>query len=375
MSKQAISLGRILGISIRLDYSWFVVFALMTWSLAVSYYPFQLRGLGTTVYWAMGAVTAIMLFGSVLLHELGHSVIALRYKIPVRSITLFIFGGVAEIGAEPPSASAEFFIAIAGPIVSFALAIFFNALQPIVAAIAPLLALAKYVALINGTLALFNLIPGFPLDGGRVFRAILWGTLHNLRRATSIAANLGRVIAFLFMAFGVWQAFLGNLDGLWFVFIGWYLQGAAESQLEQQQVASLLAGHPVSEAMNRSYVLVPAAMPLQQLVDQNLMSYGQRAFVVRPDSTVIGLLTWQDINAVPRAQWQTATAAQAMIPVGRLHLVGPDTALQIAADEIARDDVPSLPVISNGHILGTIGREELTWFLQRLRTLSRNAAA
>ncbi len=369
MSKQGISLGRILGISIRLDYTWFVVFALVTWSLAVSYYPFRLRGMGSTVYWFMGALTALMLFGSVLLHELGHSVVALRYKIPVRSITLFIFGGVAEIGAEPPSASAEFFIAIAGPIVSFALAILFNVLQAGIAAFAPLLALAKYVALINGTLALFNLIPGFPLDGGRVFRAILWGTTHNLRRATSIAANLGRVIAFLFMAFGIWQAVRGDLGGLWFVFIGWYLQNAAESQLEQQKIKSLLAGHPVSEAMNRSYVLVPAATSLQQLVDQNLMGYGQRAFVVQPDGTVIGLLTWHDVNGVARGEWRTATAEQAMIPVSRLHLVGPDTELEIAANEIVREDVPSLPVIANGHIFGTIGREELTWFLQRLRVL------
>ncbi len=241
-----------MSISIRLDYSWFLVFAFLTWSLAVSYYPFETGGLSPMIYWIMGAVTAIMLFGSVLLHELGHSIIALHYKIPVRKITLFIFGGVAEIGAEPPSASAEFFIAIAGPIVSFALAAFFNLAQTILGHFTPLLVLARYLALINGSLALFNLIPGFPLDGGRIFRALVWGITHNLRRATWIAANIGRVIAFLFIAFGIWQIFSGDLGGLWIAFIGWFLQGAASSQLQQQTIQGLLAGHAVSEAMNRS---------------------------------------------------------------------------------------------------------------------------
>ena len=163
MNRSAIPLGRILGIPIGLDYSWFLIFALLTWSLATSYYPAEFKNWPVAQYWIVGAVTAILMFASVLLHELGHSVVAMRYKIPVRSITLFIFGGVAQIGAEPPSAIAEFWIAIAGPVTSFALAIFFGLLQPMVGALAPLLALAKYLAYINGSLALFNLIPGFPV--------------------------------------------------------------------------------------------------------------------------------------------------------------------------------------------------------------------
>jgi Zn-dependent protease len=212
MNRQTISLGRILNIPIGLDYSWFLVFALLTWTLATSYFPAEFRNWSTGQYWIVGAATALLMFASVLLHELGHSVVAMRYKIPVRSITLFIFGGVAQIASEPPSAGAEFWIAIAGPVVSFALAIFFGLLQPVVGAVAPLLALAKYLAYINGTLALFNLIPGFPLDGGRVFRAIVWGVTRNLRRATLIAANVGRLIAFLFILFGAWQIVTGNLS-------------------------------------------------------------------------------------------------------------------------------------------------------------------
>src|SRR5512136_1235098 len=204
MNRSAIPLGRIWGIPLGLDYSWFLIFALLTWTLATSYYPTEFGSWPVAQYWIVGAATAILMFVSVLLHELGHSVVAIRYKIPVRSITLFIFGGVAQIGAEPPSAIAEFWIALAGPATSFALAILFGLLQSMVGALAPLLALAKYLAYINGTLALFNLIPGFPLDGGRVFRAIVWGVTNNLRRATLIAANVGRIVAFFFIIVGVW---------------------------------------------------------------------------------------------------------------------------------------------------------------------------
>ena len=369
MNKQTISLGSILGIPIRLDYSWFLVFAFLTWNLAVSYYPAELGGASSVVYWVMGAVTAIMLFGSVLLHELGHSVIARQYKIPVRKITLFIFGGVAEIGMEPPSASAEFFIAIAGPLVSFGLALLFGVLQFALAPLAMFFVLAKYLAAINGSLALFNLVPGFPLDGGRIFRSLVWGLSNNLSLATKIAANLGRLISFLFIAVGVWQVFAGDVGGAWLIFIGWYLQGAAASQLEQQKLASLFSGHRVSEAMNRSYVLIPAKLPLQHLADRNLLANWQRAFVVQEDDTIIGLLSWRDIQAVPRVRWQTTTAAQAMTSLAQLHSVGLDTELKSAVEEISRGQVPSLPVVANGHILGTISIEDVWGFLRRAQAL------
>ena len=203
MTRHNIPLGRILGIPIGLDYSWFVVFTLFTWMLARSYFPAEFKHWPLLLYWFMGAATTIMLFVSVLLHELGHSVVAQRYKIPVRSITLFLFGGVAQIGTEPPSAIAEFLIAMAGPLVSLALAIFFYVVTPLAAGMEPLFGLVKYLAYINLALVLFNLIPGYPLDGGRVFRAILWAITKNMRRATLIAANVGRFFAFGFIFFGV----------------------------------------------------------------------------------------------------------------------------------------------------------------------------
>ncbi len=369
MNKQTISLGRLFGIPIRLHYSWFLIFALLTWSLATSYYPYELTRQPAALYWVMGAGTAVILFGSVLLHELGHSLVALRFKIPVRRITLFIFGGVAEIGREPPSPSSEFLIAIAGPSVSFGLAALFAVLQAAAGAWAPLFLIAKYLAFINGSLALFNMIPGFPLDGGRVLRSIVWGATHNLRLATKVAANLGKLVGFIFIAIGVWQVFTGDLGGLWFAFIGWYLQNAADSQMQQQTVADQLAGHPVSEAMSRSYVLIPGDMTLRHLVDQNLLGFWQRAFVLQNDGDIAGLLTWRDVNAIPSEHWPTTTVAQAMIPLSHLQSIAPEAQLETVAAELARHGAASLPVVANGQVLGTIGREELSWFLRRPKTL------
>jgi Zn-dependent protease len=232
MARQQISLGRILGIPVGLDYSWFLIFALLTALLANSYYPAEFSSWSLPLYWFMGGLTALLFFASVLLHELGHSVVALRYHIRVRSITLHIFGGIAEIGDEPPSAAAEFFVAIAGPLVSFALAGIFFTLQPALASMQPLLGLAEYLAYINLSLALFNLVPGYPLDGGRVFRALVWAATGNMRRATVIAANVGRGFALLFIALGVWQISAGNMGGgLWIAFIGWFLHNEARAAL------------------------------------------------------------------------------------------------------------------------------------------------
>lgn len=370
MNRQAFSLGRILGIPIGVDYSWFLVFALITWTLAASYFPAEFAGWPVAQYWIMGAVTAILMFTSVLLHELGHSAVALHYKIPVRSITLFIFGGVAQIGAEPPSATAEFWIAIAGPATSFALAILFGLLQLIVGALAPLLALVEYLTYINGTLALFNLIPGFPLDGGRVFRAIVWGITHNLRQATLTAANVGRFIAFLFIMFGVWQVFEGNLgNGLWIGFIGWFLESAAASQVQQQVLHDSLAGHRVSEVARRNYIIVPADATLDQLVSSYMLGSGQRSLVVMQNDRVIGLLTLQRIKAVPKEAWPVTTAMQAMIPAAELKPVQPDEELWAALEEMAMDKVSQLPIMMDGHVVGMLNQEDIVGFLRTQREL------
>jgi Zn-dependent protease len=370
MNRRGISLGRVLGIPIVLDYSWFLIFALVAWTLASGYFPSEFTNWPTAEYWIVGIATAIIFFLSVLLHELGHSIVARHYGIPVSSIKLFIFGGVSQIGTEPPSARVEFLMAVVGPLVSFALAGVFAGLGVAFASVAPLMALAKYLAYINGALGLFNLIPGFPLDGGRVFRAMVWGITNNLRRATAIAANLGRFIGFVFILFGVYQVFTGNfINGLWIGFIGWFLESAAMSQVQQQKVHDLLAGRRVSQAMSTNYTSILPDVTLQTLVDRHVLGNGQRSFVVQDGDKVAGLLTLHDIKELPRAEWPGTTAAQAMIPLGRVKRIQPDEELWAAIEEMNRDGVSQLPVMSNGHIEGMLRREDILGYLRNVRDL------
>jgi Zn-dependent protease len=373
MNRSTISLGRILGIPIGLDYSWFLIFALLTWSLSTNYFPSEFTNWTVAQYWAAGAATTILMFASVLLHELGHSVVALRYKIPVRSITLFVFGGVAQIGSEPPSAIAEFWIAIAGPITSFALAVFFGLLRFVVGGFAPLLAIAGYLAYINGTLGLFNLIPGFPLDGGRVFRAVIWGVTHNLRRATLIAAGVGRFIAYGFIMLGVWQIFNGNFgNGIWIAFIGWFLENAASSQIHQQTTQDVLAGHHVADAMRRDYASILPNTTLEQLINKHILGNGQRSLVVKQDDRVAGLLTLHNVKAIPASDWSTKTAAQVMIPVADMKWIRPDAELADALGEMDRDGVNQLPVMERDQMLGVLGRDDVISFLRTVSEFSRH---
>jgi Zn-dependent protease/CBS domain-containing protein len=370
MKRQGISIGRVLGIPIVLDYSWFLIFALVAWTLASGYFPAEFSNWPAAEYWAVGVATAIVFFVSVLLHELGHSVVARHYGIPVSSIRLFVFGGVSQIETEPPSARVEFLMALVGPLVSFALAGVFAGLGVAFASVAPVLALAKYLAYINGALGLFNLIPGFPLDGGRVFRALLWGLTKNLRRATVIAGNVGRFIGFLFILFGVYQVFTGNfVNGLWIGFIGWFLESAAMSQVQQQRLHDMLAGRRVSQAMSTNYTSIQPETTIQSLVDHQVLGNGQRSFVVEEGNKMVGLLTLHDIKALPRAEWPTATVAQAMVPLAQVKRVAPNAELWPAIEEMNHDGVNQLPVMTNGHVEGVLRREDIISYLRNLQDL------
>jgi Zn-dependent protease len=375
MTRHNIPVGRILGIPIGLDYSWFVIFGLLTWMLAGSYYPAEFKNWPPLMYWLVGAATALMLFVSVLLHELGHSVVALRYNIPVRSITLFLFGGVAQIGAEPPSAVAEFLIAIAGPLVSLTLAAVFYAVEPLVAGMEPLLGLVKYLAYINLALVLFNLIPGYPLDGGRVFRAIVWAITKNMRRATLIAANVGRFFAMVFIFVGVWQMFSGNFGGgLWIAVIGWFLDNAASAQVHQVMFQGLLVGHRVSQAMNTQCTSVLGSLTLQDLVDKHILTSGQRCFLVNRSDDTVGLMTLHRIKEVPRSEWVTTSAAQVMLPWEELKRVDPDAELWAALQEMDRDGVNQMPVTRDHKVIGMLSREDVITFLRTLQELGAQPA-
>ena len=356
----ALTLGKILGIPIRVHSSWFLVAALVTWSLAGGYFPQEHPGWATATYWFVGVITAVLFFASVLTHELGHSVVALREGVPVRSITLFIFGGVARIGREPPRAGAEFRIAIAGPLTSLGLAGAFGLLKLALAFNPVLAAPVTYLGRINLMLALFNLIPGFPLDGGRVLRAVLWGLGGSLRQATRWASAVGQGVAFLFILLGVGHMFLGDfLDGLWITFIGWFLNNAAESSYRQALLRDRLVGVTARDVMDQECPTVSGDLLLDRLVDDHILNTGRRCFFVTQDGELQGLITLHNVRNTPRNRWNVVTVRQAMTPVDALFWAGPDEDVWTLLQRMDEADVNQVPVMDDGRLVGMITREHL----------------
>ncbi len=254
---------------------------------------------------------------------------------------------------------------------SLALGFLFYALELLVAFSEPLLGLAKYLAYINLAIVLFNLIPGYPLDGGRVFRAIVWAITKNMRRATLIAANVGRLFGLSFIFFGVLQMFSGNFGGgIWIAFIGWFLDSAATAQAQQATIQGLLAGHRVSQAMRSHCDTVPAELTLQRLVDEHVLGGGARCFLVNRADNTVGLMTLHRIKEVPRQAWSTTTAAQAMVPFDRLKRINPDAELWTALQQMDRDGVNQLPVMRDGQVVGMLGREDVITFLRTLQDMA-----
>ena len=367
MKKNHILLGKIFGIPIGLDYSWFLIFFLLTWVLATNYYPNEYKNWNEIEYWGIGALTSIFLFISVLLHELGHSIIAIKYKIKVKEINLFIFGGISEIAGEPPKASSEFWIAIAGPVVSILLAGIFFAMEKGLN-IFLLTALFEYMALINFALAIFNLIPGFPLDGGRVLRAIVWGITKNFKKATVIASAAGRFFGFVFIFFGVYQIFGGDIfNGLWIAFIGWFLDSAAVSQLREQTVHDLLTGHKVFEAMSQDYGIVQYDSTLQEIVDNHFLGINRRALFVKKDDKITGLVTLHRFNIVSRDQWDTTPVENVMIPISDAEKTSIDAEVWEAMNKLNSEGVNQLPVVKNGEVEGIFSRDNVISFIEEMK--------
>jgi Zn-dependent protease/CBS domain-containing protein len=368
--RKGLSLGKVFGIPLRVDYSWFLIFIVLTWLLAGSYYPGENPGWPAYLYWLLGAATAAAFFASVLLHELGHSLAARRFGLPVRSITLYLFGGAASISEEPDRPGVDFLIASAGPAVSLVLAALFWILQPLAAAGTPLLSLLQYLAYINAALLAFNILPGFPLDGGRMFRAAVWGITKNYRRATMAAAALGRGLAYLLILFGIWLAFFGAfLNGIWIVFIGWYLLNAAEGEVVQQTVRSLLAGHKASQAMGRNYATIPGDIPLQRLADDHVLGEGRRFFLVEEGGAAAGIMTLHEFRAVPRPAWPSTLVSQAMVPMEKTSWIGPEEDLWDAIRKMNADGVNQLPVMAGGKIQGVLSRENILQYMQSVKEL------
>ena len=371
--KGSIGLGRILGIPIRLHASWFLIALLITWSLAVGYFPQANPGWSVATYWIVGASASVLFFASVLLHELGHSVLALREQVPVKSITLFIFGGVAEIGQEPPTAGAEFRIAIAGPLTSLGLAGIFGGLGVLLADYAVIAAPLAYLGRINLLLAAFNMIPGFPLDGGRVLRATLWHFRGSLVDATRWASRTGQAFAYGFIGLGVLQFLtIGLANGLWLVFIGWYLNNAARASYQQVVWQDMLRGVKARNLTMEKCAPVSSGMRLDLLVEGQVLAGGERCFFVTDNNDgTQGVITLDDVKAVARAERPAVTASQIMTPVNGMALADADDDGWSLVRRMWEEGKSALPVVDDGRFLGLITRESL---LNHFRLRSELAA-
>lgn len=379
MNLPAWEIGRVFGIPIKVHASWFLVFIFVTWTLATGYLPEVLPGLSGSRYWGMGAVAALLLFFSVLLHELGHSYVALRYHIPIGQITLFLFGGVAHMRREPPSPLAEFLIAVAGPVVSFAIGAFCFGLAVAIDSL-PLPTAAQGFAVLGGllgfnnvVLGLFNLIPGFPLDGGRALRAGLWAWGKNFNRATSQAAFVGLSFGVLLGAMGALllaAAIAGILDpamagnGGWLIFIGAFLFGAAWSTKRQVAVRIALSETSVREVMIRSVVTIPSDTTVRVAVDEFFVAYGYGGFPVTHEEQIIGLVTVEDVQTVPQGLWSWRTVRDVMQPAVPALFIPPDWTIMQAMERMAQTGWDRLVVVEEGQPVGLVAQSAIAQFLQ-----------
>jgi Zn-dependent protease len=368
----AFSLGRIFGIQFRIHYSWFVIFVLITVSLSWQYFPYTYPEWSQPTYWLTGVATSLLFFTSVLAHELSHSLVGRANGIPVRSITLFLFGGVAHMTREATRHGAEFRMALAGPVASLVIAGIFFLLHLLLQSISePVAALAFWLAQINVVLAVFNLIPGFPLDGGRVFRSLLWRFTGNYQRATRIAVEVGRSVGYLFVAGGIVLMFLypGNwFNGLWLAFIGLFLTYVATTSYRQAQWQAALQGIRVADVMTTTCPVISPYMTVSRVVQDYIFISGHRCFMVTDGAELRGLLTLQNIKSADRKNWGTASVGDVMIPAERLKVIPLDEEVLSVVEQMEEYGINQMPVVSEGRIVGLIDRDDI---IRLLYTRSR----
>lgn len=371
MFKNHIRLGSIAGIPIQIDLSWLLIFFVVMWSLAGNYFPSRYPNWSQELAWGMGALASVLFFGSVLLHELGHALVARANGTPVKDITLFIFGGVAEIADEPSAPGRELIMAIVGPLVSLTLSGLFAALHLLTRGVnQPLAALGFLLGSINLSLGVFNLIPGFPLDGGRVLRAVLWKLRRDLVWATRWATWVGQTVAYFLVLLGVVRALAGDWgNGLWLAIIGFFLENAARSSYAQLTLRKMLDGHVVGEIMREGCALLPPQLTLDLWVDQYLLGSGQRCLAVGTPERMIGLLTIHNVRAVPKDKWPETHVGDVATPLEQLHMVTPQTPLWSALQQMTEEGVNQLPVAVEGRLVGMLSRDQLLTFIRNRSAL------
>lgn len=365
-----IPLGRVFGIRIGLHYSWLIIAFLISLSLAAHFRMNNPEWGGGTI-WATSILTSLLFFLTIVLHELSHALVAKSHGLPVRSITLFALGGVAEIEKEAGDARTEFWLGIVGPITSFVIGVICLAVlyslgwKPPHFPQAPVLAMLMWLGYINIMLAVFNMVPGFPLDGGRVLRAIVWWINGDAGRATMIAARVGQLVAFGFIIFGIYRFFNGaGIGGLWIAFIGWFLLSAARESYAQVAITESLRGLRVQDVMSHDYPTVDSQANLQTLVDDFLLRTGRRCFFVNENGRIVGLVTPHEVREIERQRWRFKTVGEVMRPLGQLQTIDLDTPIQKALEIMGREDLNQLPVVENNEVRGILTRGDILQLLQ-----------
>ncbi|WP_455283927.1 site-2 protease family protein [[Eubacterium] cellulosolvens] len=364
----SVRIGKILGISIRIHYSLLLIFFLVVWSLAMGYMPQQYPDLSAASYWAIGVVSGLILFASVIIHEVCHSVVGRRFGVPIHRITLFFLGGAAEMTEEPKNASVEFKMALAGPLSSFGIAALLGGLWYISAAtklMTEVTAVLQYGAMINLILGGFNLLPAFPLDGGRVFRSILWWRKANLIKATRIATKVGVALSYVMMFGGfVMIVFGGFFNGLWIIFIGWFIKSGAEAGLSQTIISEALSGTTVEEIMSRDIVTVDYYLSLEELVNSYFLSKRFVGYPVLRDGALVGLVTVDRLKDVPRNLWGETSVGSVMKPLSELVVVEPETPASDAMYKMSKSGVGRILVMKGSELRGIVSSRDLSHLIK-----------
>jgi Zn-dependent protease/predicted transcriptional regulator len=365
-----IKLGRVFGIQIGLHYSWFLIAFLILLSVA-SEFGAEHKDWSRGLIWSLSAVTALLFFVSLLLHELAHCLVARSRNLPVRSITLFALGGVSQIERNPADAGTEFWMAIVGPLTSCTIGCLCLGVASWcgwtwgTTAATPAVATLVWLGYINLGLGIFNMIPGYPLDGGRVLRASLWWKTGNADQSTRLAARIGEGVGFAFIALGVMQVFAGaGLNGLWIAFIGWFLIQAAAESYREVETAPFLTGRHVSDVMSSDCPIVDGHLDVRHFVDEEMLRSGKRCFLVEENGALAGLITPHEIKHVERSQWPSTELSSIMLPAARLRTVTPETSLKDALEVMATNDLNQLPVVANGHLRGVVSRSQVFQLFQ-----------
>lgn len=365
-----IKLGRIFGVEIGLHYSWIIIALLITLSLA-GHFRITQPDWTANVIWTTAIITGLLFFTSILVHELSHALVAKSAGLPVRSITLFALGGVAHIEKDAGTPKVEFWMGIVGPITSTVIGFACLGIAwalgwtPAVTPPTPPLAMLVWLGYINIILAIFNMVPGFPLDGGRVLRSIVWWVTGDAHRSTRIAATVGQLVALALIAFGILSFFGGaGVGGIWLAFIGWFLLEAARASAAQVEIIAGLQGVRVGDIMSRDCLTVDSQADLQTFTEDYLLRTGRRCFVIKENGHIVGLVTPHEVKEVERQRWPQVTVRQIMRPLHQLRTVKPTTPVTEALETMGREDINQLPVVSDGRLEGVISRSHIFQLLQ-----------